>query len=48
MQQRKRLYSTVAEEEPSEEQPSKPLCETLVDLQLLSDERSNIPEESKK
>ncbi|XP_037819241.1 E3 ubiquitin-protein ligase parkin [Lucilia sericata] len=47
VQQRKRLYSTVAEEEPSEEQPSKPLCETLVDLQLLSEERSNIPEENR-
>lgn len=44
--QRKRLQSTVTEEEPVEEQPSKPLCETLVDLQILSEERSNITEES--
>lgn len=47
IQLRKRLYSTVTEEEPIEEQPSKPLCETLVDLQLHNEERSNITEESK-
>lgn len=44
IKQRKQLHSTVAEEEP-EEQPSKPLCETLVDLQLQSEERNNISEQ---
>lgn len=29
------------------EEPSKPLCETLVDLQLLSEERINITEKGK-
>lgn len=45
VQQRQRLQSTLAEED-AEEQPCKPLCETLVDLQLQSDERNNISEES--
>ncbi|XP_058984066.1 E3 ubiquitin-protein ligase parkin isoform X1 [Musca domestica] len=46
VRERKRLQSTVAEEDP-DEQPSKPLCETLVDLQLQSEERSNISEKDR-
>ncbi|XP_037934192.1 E3 ubiquitin-protein ligase parkin isoform X2 [Teleopsis dalmanni] len=47
-QQRQRMHSTVMEEESlSIEEPSKPLCETLVDLQLQSEERVNINEEDR-
>ena len=39
--------SAVLEEESAGEEPSKPLCETLVDLQLQDAERVNIAEEGK-
>lgn len=41
-----KIDSTFPEEDSSEE-PSKPLCETLVDLQLLDGERLNISEEER-
>jgi len=44
--ERERQASTLMEEDPtSEEQPSKPLNETLLDLQLESEERLNITDE---
>lgn len=43
--ERERKASTLMEEESSPEEPSKPLNETLLDLQLESEERLNITDE---
>lgn len=42
---RERKASALMEEESSPEEPSKPLNETLLDLQLESEERLNITDE---
>lgn len=43
--ERERKASALLEEEPNAEEPSKPLNETLLDLQLESEERLNITDE---
>lgn len=43
--ERERKASTLFEEEANAEEPSKPLNETLLDLQLESEERLNITDE---